>query len=278
MAAAATSASSGFPWAAAAQLSTTLVGAHYNRQVGRMNYQMQLSDHRLAEAQFGYQQRIGAAQHGVAVAQAQAQNQITDAQNQMARVDAGMQNFMTAENNRRRLEGIGAAVEAATVTLARNRDTEVAESFEGRISAAEQMGAYAANAALAGVGGASVDAIESAMRLKDARAEEYRTRNAGYVDYDALTEIVGLKAGAYTSMDRTVSLPGMNFSHASAGVFTPGVFNQRAPRQSNLGNLGTDLLGFAFGNSTASGQLADYANSFFKPSRSAMPFSDTGDY
>lgn len=277
--AAATSAASGFPWGAAMQLGTSMVGAHYNRQVGRVNYQMQLSDHRLAQAQFGYQQRIGAAQHGVAVAQAQAQNQITAAQNQMARVDAGMQNFMTAENNRRRLEGIGAAVEAATVTLARNRDTTVAESFEARISTAEQMGAYAANAALAGVSGASVDAIETTMRLKDARAEEYRTRNAGYVDYDALSEITGLKASAYTAMDRTVSLPGMNFSHASAGVYVPGVFTQRAPRQSNLGNLGTDLLGFAFGNRTASGQLADYASGFFKQqNRPWMPFSDTGDY
>lgn len=272
-------ATSGFPWGAVMQLGTSLVGAHYNRQVGRANYQMQVSDHRLAQAQFGYQQRIGAAQHGIAVAQAQAQNQITAAQNQMQRVEAGMQNFMTAENNRRRLEGIGAAVEAATVTLARNRDTAVAESFEARISAAEQMGAYAANAALAGVSGASVDAIEGTMRLKNARAEEYRTRNAGYMDYDAMSEIVGLKASAYSSMDRTVSLPGMDFSHASAGVYVPGVFNQRAPMKPNLGNTGTDLLSFALGNRTASGQLADYASGFFKSNtRQALPFSDTGDY
>lgn len=272
-------ATSGFPWAAFGQVATTVVGGHYSRQLSRTNYQMQLSDHRLAQAQFGYQQRIGAAQHGVAVAQAQAQNQITNAQNQMARVEAGMQNFMTAENNRRRMEGIGAAVEAATVNLARNRDSSVAESFEARISSAEQMGAYAANAALAGVGGASVDAIESSMRLKDARATEYHTRNAGYADYDALSEIVGLKASMYTSLDRTVSLPGMNFSHASAGVYVPGVFTQRAPRDRTSGSLGMDLLGFALGNRTGAGQIADYAGSFFKTqSRPALPFSDTGDY
>lgn len=276
--AATAAASSGFPWAAFGQVATAVVGGHYNRQVGRTNYQMQLSDHRLAQAQFGYQNRIGAAQHGVAVAQAQAQNQITAAQNQMARTDAGMQNFMTAENNRRRLEGIGAAVDAATNNLARNRDTQVAESFEARISSAEQMGAYAANAALAGVGGASVDAIESAMRLKDARAQEYSIRNAGYLDYDALSEIAGLKASAYTSMDRTVSIPGMNFSHTSAGVFTPGVFNQRAPRDRTSGNLGTDLLGFALSNPTASRQIADYASSFFKTNKTPTAFSDTGDY
>jgi len=274
----AAAASGGFPWAAAAQLGTQLVGAHYSRQVGRINYQMQVSDHRLAQAQFGYQNRIGAAQHGIAVAQAQAQNAIVAAQNSMARTDAGMQNFMTAENNRRRLEGIGAAVDAATVTLARNRDTAVAESFEARISEAEQMGAYAANAALAGVSGASVDAIETTMRLKAARAEQYQTRNAGYVDYDALSEIAGIKASAYTSMDRTVSIPGMNFSHASAGVFTPGVFSQRAPRQANLGNIGTDLLGFALGNREASGQLADFAGSFFRTNKTPIAFSDTGDY
>lgn len=277
--AATAAASSGFPWGAALQLTTTLVGSHYNRQLGKFNYQMQLSDHRLAQAQFGYQQRIGAAQHGVAVAQAQAQNQITQAQNQMARVEAGMTNFMTAENNRRRMEGIGAAVDAATMTLARKRETQTAESFEARISEAEQFGAYAANAALAGVSGASVDAIESSMRLKAARAEEYRTRNAGYVDYDALSEIAGLKASAYTSLDRTVTLPGMNFSHASAGVFVPGVFNQRAPQRPNLGNIGTDILGFALGNQTAAGQLADFAGGFFKSNtRPALPFSDTGDY
>lgn len=276
--AATTTAASGFPWAAFGQAATAVVGGYYNRQTSRMNYQMQLSDHRLAQAQFGYQQRIGAAQHGVAVAQAQAQNQITNAQNQMARVEAGMQNFMTAENNRRRMEGIGAAVEAATVNLARNRDSTVAESFEARISTAEQMGAYAANAALAGVSGASVDAIETSMRLKDARADEYRTRNAGYVDYDALSEITGLKAGMYTSMDRTVSLPGMNFSHASAGVYVPGVFTQHAPRDRTTGNLGTDLLGFALGNNTAAGQIADYANGFFKTNKTPIAFSDTGDY
>lgn len=264
--AATAAASSGFPWGAAMQLGVSLIGSHYNRQVGSFNYQMQVSDHRLAAAQFGYQQRIGAAQHGVAVAQAQAQNQIVKAQNEMARVEAGMANFMTAENNRRRMEGIGAAVEAATVTLARNRDVQVAESLEARISAAEQMGAYAANAALAGVGGASVDAIESAMRLKDARAEQYRVRNNGYVDYDALSEITGLKASAYTSRDLSVALPGMNFSHASAGVYVPGVFTARAPQRPNQGNLATDLLGFALGNSTAVGQLADFASGFFTSS------------
>lgn len=266
---------SGFPWGAAMSLGSTLVSTHYQRQVGNLNYQMQLSDHRLAAAQFGYSQRIGAAQHGVAVAQAQAQNAIVDAQNQMARTEAGLENFMIAENNRRRLEGIGAAVEAATVTLARNRDTAVAEDLESRISEAEQMGAYAANAALAGVSGASVDAVESAMRLKAARAEEYRTRNEGYADYDALTEIAGMKAQAYTARDLTVVMPGMNFSRASAGIHVPGVFTASAPRRPNMGNLGTDLLGWAMSNRTAAGQLADYGNGFFKEPRPSWRIDPT---
>ena len=104
-----------FPWAAAMSLTTSIISANYSRQVGKYNYRMQVSDHQLAAAQFGYQNRIGEAQHNVAIAQAEAQNAITDAQNQMARTEAGLANFMTAENNRRRLEGIGAAVEAATI-------------------------------------------------------------------------------------------------------------------------------------------------------------------
>lgn len=272
-------ASSGFPWGAAMQLGTTLVGNYYNRGVGRINYQMQVMQHNAAASQFAYQQRIGAAAHGVAVAQAQAQNQMVDAQNQIARVEAGMANFMTAENNRRRLQAAGAMIDAAQVTLARQRDVGVAEDLEAQLGEAEAMGAYAANAALAGVSGASVDAIESAMRLKAARAEQYRGRQQYQLDYDAAAQIAGLKAAQYTELDRTVAIPGMNFSHASAGIFTPGVFNAERPRMPNLGNLGTDLIGWALGNQTAAGQLADWGGSFFKRNtRPALPFSDTGDY
>ena len=126
------------------------------------------------------------------------------------------------------------------------------------------MGAYAANAALSGVGGASVDHIEGAMRLKAARAERYRQRQQYQIEYDGLQQLTGLKAAQFGEMDQSVAIPGINFSRASAGIFQPGVFNAPRPIAPNLGNLGTDLLGFAMSNRTSAGQLADWAGGFFK--------------
>jgi hypothetical protein len=255
-----------FPWAAAAQLGVSMIQGYYGRSIGKLNYKMQLSQYETTKQMFGYNQRIGAAQHRLSMAQVDAQNAVIQAQNTMENAGAGLANFMTAENNRRKLEAAGATVNAVTMSLARQRESQSDNRLEARLSEVEAAGAYAANASLAGVSGSSVDIIDSAMRLKAARAARYQARADAYADYDGLEQLSGIKAQQYTARDLTVTLPNLNLSHASAGVYVPGVFTAQAPQRENLGNWGTDLLGFGLSNPTAARQLTDYGSTFFKQS------------
>lgn len=241
-----------------------------------------------AQALLGYQVNKASAQaaYMVASAQAQAENKIRAANNERAAAAADLANFAIARNNQRKLESAGYAHEAAIVNRERMREQLTDQSIEGQIAAAEMAGAYAASVAMAGVGGGSVDAITQAAELKNQRRSFYQERNAGYAEYDQMSQIIGIVPQAVAEFDTTVALPNVDTGTTvgplptiDAGPPVPGVSFNQQPAFS-WGNAGTDILAWFLNpdNKAAAQTLTGAVGSWFnKPSYGFIPSGAAGD-
>ena len=197
------------------------------------------------------QQRI---QNIVYDAEAQASNTVREGKNLESAAQAGLANWMISENNNRRLNSAGQQRAAGVQTLMRQREAVVGDSIESQLADAEQAGAYAANVALSGASGGSVDIIDMAMQLKQARSTVYRNRQTGYMDYDTQQQIVGI-------IPQTVQ--GLDVSTAAAPIDYSTTYTRGKQPQ---GNWLLDATTWAVANPQGAQQIASGAASFFTPS------------
>ena len=192
------------------------------------------------------------AQNSVYEAEAQAANVIRAGQNVEKAGRNNLANWMTQENNKRRLVEAGAVLTATAQTLARQREVGTAESLEAQLSEAEAQGALAANVALSGASGASVDVLDMATALKRQRADLYRTRALGYADYDLRQRLLGIIPQAGASLDTGTTLEGLDYGRNTSR-------GQRVQ-----GNWLADLGAFALSKPDSFSQLTGSVSSFFK--------------
>lgn len=125
--------------------------------------------------------------------------------NERRGAESDLMRFSASLGNRRAMDAAGKNITAITENIGRNLDAASAGTFQGRIAAAEELGANAALAAAAGAGGSSVDSYNQTVRLNNAMQEEQRARginsdniNASNSRGDVLTETVaGLDNSPY---------------------------------------------------------------------------------
>jgi hypothetical protein len=184
-------------------------------------------------------------------AEAAASNVVRKAKNVENAAVSSLANWMVAENNTRRLKAAGQQRAAAVQTLMRQREVAGAGELEGKLSAAEQAGAYAANAAMAGAAGASVDVVDMASRLKQQREQLYRTRFNAYQDYDTQQRVAGIIPQAIEGLDLTVNNAGVDFGQTFSRAQKP------------QGNFLLDAVQWAVANPSATQQLSQSASNFF---------------
>lgn len=184
-------------------------------------------------------------------AEAAASNKVRAAKNVEAAAGAALANFMVAENNKRRTRAAGAQYTALQQTLQRQREEDVRSDLEQRISKAEGLGAYAANAAMSGAAGATVDVIDATIRLKEARRASYQSRAAAYRDYDTKQMVAGIIPQTIRGLDLTQVVAGIDYGTTTS-------------RAQPAGNWMTDVLAWAMDNPAAGRQLAQSAGSFFR--------------
>lgn len=204
------------------------------------------------------QQKI---QNIVLDAEAAASNTIREGRNIENAAVAGFANWMTSENNNRRLNAAGAQRTAGVQTLQRQRQAAARDSLESQLSDAEAAGAYAANAAMNGAAGASVDVIDMAMRLKQQRATQYRKSAAAYQDYDTKQQIAGIVPQA---------IAGLDIGQANAGIDYGQTFSRARPVQ---GNWLLDTANWAAQNPQAAGQLTQTTGNFFSQTSQPSKYS-----
>ena len=177
----------------------------------------------LAGAAIGAVGMIGAGQSQSAaargaIATTEGQIKLQKANQHGENAKAGFANFMTSFNNNRQLKQFGKAQAAHNSNVANMKDQMTGNKLETALRQAESRGALAANMGFAGSTGASFDAIESSMRLRDARVNQNTKDNQNQLNYNAAQQSLGLIDNGLMGLDMSVNGGGVNGSLATPAV------------------------------------------------------------
>lgn len=126
-------------------------------------------------------------------------------------------------NNARIMSAADKTYAAAATNLQRNRAARQTNSILQQVANAEAAGAYAANTASKGIGGASADIIENTMRLRDSMKTQLQDNANAQADYDQVQQLAGIIPAAWNQQDMTVITGGV--SAAAAVPAVTGGFN-----------------------------------------------------
>lgn len=195
--------------------------------------------------------QTASAQAKGSIATTKGQLEVQKANQHIENAQSSFGNFMTAFNNNRQLKQFGKAKAASASNAANTKDSLVANKLEASLRDAEQRGALAANMGFSGSAGASFDALESSMRLKQARAAQNTKDTRNQLNYSMAQEQLGLIDNGLMGLDMTVHSGGVNVSRAAPEV-----------------TGGTNYIG-AFASSNMLNQIAAIAKAW--PSGSSTP-------
>lgn len=200
-------------------------------------------------------------QNMLADAEAKASNTVREGLNQENAAKASFGGFMASLNNKRALEATGRAEANARQNLGRLTEALTRGSIEDQIANSEAAGAYAASVAMNGVGGASVDAIAQAQRLK-AQRQSYFTKERGkQLTFDQLQQISGMIPQTYAGLDIGTYAAPIDYSVT---------FSKAKPIQ---GNFFLDALTWAAGNPAGAQQAAGTIGGWFTPNAAPSRYS-----
>jgi hypothetical protein len=143
-------------------------------------------------------------------------------------------------NNARIMGAADKTFAAAATNLQRNRASRQTSGILQQLAQAEAVGAYTANTASKGIGGASADIIENTMRLRDSMKQQLTDTANSQADYDQVQQLAGIIPAGWGQQDMTVITGGVSAA-ASVPAVTGG-FNWAAAVDKSglmgyLGNL-----------------------------------------
>jgi len=117
---------------------------------------------------------------------------------------AALQRGAASIANQRVLDAAGSQVNDISGNIARNLDAASQGHFMSRIAAAEELGSSMAMAAAAGVGGSSVEAYNSTVRLNRAMQEEQAMRAVNSDNINMSAQRGAVMSNAVAGMDNNV--------------------------------------------------------------------------
>lgn len=132
------------------------------------------------------------------------QQELAKLNTEVSNANSNTQRAIQTINNNRVLRVAGKQFDAMSQNIVRNKDAHVRGSIEQQIQQSEAAGAYAANLASKGVGGASADAISMALALQQSRQRQATKQTKEYLDYDSAKAQAGIIPSALNSLDQTV--------------------------------------------------------------------------
>lgn len=135
---------------------------------------------------------------------AKAQKALNEQNQAASNANSHTQRALQVINNNRALRVGGKQFDAASQNAVRAADAFVRGSIEQQIQQSEASGAYAANLASKGVGGASGDAIAMTLQLQQSRQREAARQNKEYMTYDQAKAQAGIMPTTMNSLDMTV--------------------------------------------------------------------------
>lgn len=144
---------------------------------------------------------VASANKITAQANAESQRIIREAQNEQRASAVTLAGVMRSISYRSALSNAGVATNNASEFMARTAESYTAANFEQGLKSVEQMGAYAARAAAAGVGGASVRAISQTMQLQQSRQAQATEERQDQTMYELAKARSGIMPAAVSRLD-----------------------------------------------------------------------------
>lgn len=165
------------------------------------------------------------AQKKVDKANAYAANTLRDGQNELAAARNALANYTKSVNNQRAMQVGGDTLNVLTQNFARAMDQSLKGSMQQQLRASEEVGATAAAAAWAGVGGSSVRMVQQTQRLKHQWMQDEVAKARDYQNYDFKQQRSQVGTSMAQSLDYTLSMAGMDYGTTQVPFrATPNMF------------------------------------------------------
>lgn len=162
--------------------------------------------------------QMAAIENKVSAANAEAANKVRAASSASLAAQASLDRWTQSVENSRRLRAGGAALEANTVNLLRQRDANTIRTLSGEIEQAEQFGNAAAVAAFSGIGGEVVDMVNSTTSLRNAIIEQRAADVQHMVDFDALRQQGNIMQSMVEGLDSSIVIESLDYGRNVATV------------------------------------------------------------
>ena len=111
-------------------------------------------------------------------------NIIRESNNMLAAATGSLSRYTQSRQNQEHLKNTGKAHDAITTNMLRLQDAAQTASLERRIAAAEEAGALSASVGAAGIGGGTVQMLNSTMDLRSAMVEQLARDEQKQQQYD----------------------------------------------------------------------------------------------
>lgn len=179
---------------------------------------------------------VASANKITAEANAAAAERIRAAQNEQRASAVTLAGVMRSISYRSTLANAGVQANAATELMARTNESFTSSNFEQALKNTEQMGAFAARAAAAGVGGASVRAVSQTVQLQQDRLAQSTEDRQDQTMYELAKARTGIMPAAASRLDISPLSPNLDYTPSydasdgnSANLFaylTQGLFSK----------------------------------------------------
>lgn len=111
-------------------------------------------------------------------------NIIRESNNMLAAATGSLSRYTQSRQNQEHLKNTGKELDAITTNMLRLQDAAQTASLERRIAAAEEAGALSASVGAAGIGGGTVQMLNSTMNLRSAMVEQLAREEQEQQQYD----------------------------------------------------------------------------------------------
>jgi hypothetical protein len=149
-------------------------------------------------------------------ANADAANMVREGQNKQRAANSSLAATIRSMANNALLTAGGAATNSASESLARTQEAWTRGNFEQGLRGVEELGAWTARAAAAGVGGSSVQQVSYSMTLKQARMSERQQERQDEGTYDAIVARAGIMPAYSSRSDFSPNNVGLDYSRNQA--------------------------------------------------------------
>lgn len=214
-------------------------------------YDMASHKNKLAKATYKYER--GRAQNA-ALANA--------SQNMLNMADANVARYQQWRDNKKKLGAMGEAYSQDSRNFGKQIDQMNSAKFEQRLQAAGQLGSILAEAAAAGVGGASVEQVYEAEKFRNERQQWAMSEQIKDAEYAHTMNQVAILDNGYNSLDSTTVFSSLNYqaqdlvidnSWKEKYTLQQGAMDGFNGFTGNMNNLGIDMSGTGFSKGTNMG-------------------------